>query len=135
MLSIRLQRVGKKSAPSYRVIVVPKQWDPWGKVTEILGHYHPRKQPRELVLDVERVKHWLSKGAEASQTVWNLLVDEKIVEGKKQSVTHISARRTKALKEKEEAHKQAEAEAKAKATAAKQAAAEEAQAKEAPTEA
>jgi len=126
MLSIRLQRVGKKNAPSFRVIVVPKHWDPWGKVTEILGHYNARKEPRELVLNTERVKYWLSQGAEASQTVWNLLVDEKIVEGKKQSVTHISGRRIKTMKDKDEAAKTAEVQARAKAEAAKQAAAEEA---------
>ncbi|HBK33623.1 TPA: 30S ribosomal protein S16 [Candidatus Uhrbacteria bacterium] len=125
MLSIRLQRVGKKSAPSYRVIVVPKHWDPWGKVTEILGHYNARREPRELVLNVERVKYWLSQGAEASDTIWNLLVDEKIVEGKKHSVTHISGARVKAMKEKDEARTQAEVQAKAKAAAAAQAAKEE----------
>ncbi len=131
MLSIRLQRVGKKSAPSYRVIVVPKHWDPWGKVTEILGHYNARKEPRELVLNVERVKYWLSQGAEASDTVWNLFVDEKIVEGKKHNVTHISGTRVKAMKEKDEARTQAEVQAKAKTAAAAQADAEkEAKAKE-----
>lgn len=94
MVSIRLARVGKRNQPSYRVVVVPKQKDPWGKVLEIVGNYNPRRNPRELVLKADRIKDWLAKGAEASATVWNLLIDEKIVEGKKHSVTHISKART-----------------------------------------
>lgn len=93
MVSIRLARVGKRNQPSYRVVVVPKQKDPWGKVLEIVGNYNPRRNPRELILKADRIKDWLAKGAEASATVWNLLIDEKIVEGKKQSVTHISKAR------------------------------------------
>jgi small subunit ribosomal protein S16 len=97
MVSIRLSRVGRKNQPLYRVVVVPKHKDPWGDVLEIVGNYNPRKKPRELILNADRIKYWLSKGAEASDTVWNLLVDEKIVEGKKHSVTHISkTRRDKA---------------------------------------
>lgn len=99
MLSIRLSRVGKRNAPIYRVVVIPKHNDPWAIPTEILGHYNPRKQPRELVLNVERVKYWLSKGAETSDTMWNLLVDEKIIDGKKRNVTTISGTRAKKLGE------------------------------------
>ncbi|MBI4592449.1 30S ribosomal protein S16 [Candidatus Uhrbacteria bacterium] len=119
MLSIRLSRVGTKRAPVYRVVVMPKHNDPWAIATEILGHYNPRKDPRELVLNVERVKYWLEKGAEVSNTMWNLFIDEKIVEGKKHGVTHISGTRAKKLDE-----KAAEAKAKAEeaATKAKEAA-------------
>ena len=93
MLSIRLSRVGRKNAPAYRVVVVPKQKDPWGKVTENVGTYNPRANPPEILLKADRIKHWIEKGAEASDTVWNLLVDQKIVTGKKHSVTHISKTR------------------------------------------
>ncbi len=93
MVSIRLSRVGRKNAPSFRVIVVPKHKDPWGKSLEIVGHYNPRQQPPQLELKADRIKHWLSKGAEASDTVWNILVDQKIVEGKKRGVTSISKKR------------------------------------------
>ena len=114
MQSIRLSRVGTKRAPVYRVVVMPKHNDPWAIATEILGHYNPRKDPRELVLNVERVKYWIDKGAEATDTVWNLLVDEKIVEGKKRGVTHISGSRAKKLGD-----KVVEAKAKAEEDAAK----------------
>jgi len=129
MQSIRLSRVGTKNAPSYRVVVMPKQRDPWAKVTEILGHYNPRRKPRELVLKIDRVKYWISQGAEVTDTVWNLLLDEKIVEGKKRSVTHISKTRRAKLGKEEEERKQKEVEAKAKAEAAKLKAEEEAKAK------
>jgi len=115
MLSIRLSRVGTKKAPVYRVVVMPKHNDPWAKSTEILGHYNPRKNPRELVLNVERIKYWLSKGAQATDTVWNLFVDEKIVEGEKRGVTSLSKKRKGKIEEKA-------AEAKAKAEEAEEAA-------------
>jgi small subunit ribosomal protein S16 len=91
MLSIRLSRVGKKNNPTFRVIVVDKHKDPWGKAVEILGNRNPRT--KQMTLNVERVKYWLSKGAQPSNTVANLLIDEKIIEGNKHSVTHISKKR------------------------------------------
>ena len=100
MLSIRLSRVGKSRAPVYRIVVMPKHNDPWAKTTEILGHYNPRTQPHEFVVKVDRVKHWIGQGAEVSDTLWNLFVDEKIVEGKKRSVSHISDTRRAKLGEK-----------------------------------
>lgn len=124
MLSIRLSRVGTKRAPVYRVVVMPKHNDPWAKSVEILGHYNPRKEPRELVLKTERIKYWLGQGAEATDTVWNLLIDEKIVEGKKRGVTHISTKRSKKLEEKAEEAKAKAAEAAAKEEAKKEAPAE-----------
>ncbi|MEK7620397.1 MAG: 30S ribosomal protein S16 [Patescibacteria group bacterium] len=134
MITIRLSRVGTKRAPVYRVVVQPKHNDPWAIATEILGHFNPRKEPRELVLNVERVKYWLSQGAEASDTVWNLLLDEKIVEGKKRSVSHISGTRTKKLADKatEAKAKADEAATKTKQVAEAAKAAAEAPAPEAP---
>lgn len=126
MLSIRLQRVGTKNAPSFRVVVMPKHRDPYGKVNEILGHYNPRL--KEMNLKADRIKHWIDNGAEVTNTVWNLLVEEKIVEGKKRTSTHISKKRGAKLAEKEEAKKQAEKEAKEKAEAEAQAAKEKAEA-------
>ena len=128
MLSIRLQRVGTKNAPAFRVVVMPKHRDPYGKVNEILGHYNPRLKPRELNLEVDRIKHWIDNGAEVTNTVWNLLVEEKVVEGKKRTATHLSKKRRAKLAEKDEEKKQADAEAKEKAAAAAQAAKEEAEA-------
>ena len=115
MLTIRLSRVGRKNQPSYRIIVNEKGRDPWGKALEILGNYNPRRKPAELVMNVERIKYWMSKGAEASPAVWNILVSQKVVVGKKKSVTHISKTRKAALDE----AKAKEAEAKKAAEAPK----------------
>jgi len=77
MLKIRLQRVGKKNAPSYRVVLAEHTAPPQGKFQEILGFYNPRK--KEKSFKKERIEHWLSKGAQLSPTVHNLLVDEGIL--------------------------------------------------------
>jgi small subunit ribosomal protein S16 len=129
MLSIRLQRVGQKNAPSYRIVVMPKHRDPQAHNTEILGHYNPRMNPSEITIKADRVKYWIEKGAQPTDTVWNLLVSEKIVEGKKRTATTISKKRAGKLEEKAEAKKQADAEAKAKAEEEKAAAEAAAQAK------
>ncbi|MFA4845450.1 MAG: 30S ribosomal protein S16 [Patescibacteria group bacterium] len=134
MLSIRLSRVGKSRAPIYRVVVMPKHRDPWANTTEILGHYNPRTQPREFVVKADRVKYWIGQGAEVSDTLWNLFIDEKIIEGeKKRSVSHISGahkvrlelKAVEAVKAVEDAKVKKEAateKAKADAQAAKEAA-------------
>ncbi len=83
MLSIRLSRVGKKKMPSYRLIVTEKTRDPWGKVLEQLGTYDPLSKPRKIAFDLERVKYWMSKGAQPSATVHNMLVDLKAIEAEK----------------------------------------------------
>ena len=77
MLKIRLQRVGKKNAPSYRVVLAEHTAPPQGKFQEILGFYNPRK--KEKSFKKERIEHWLSKGAQLSPTVHNLLVNEGIL--------------------------------------------------------
>ena len=93
MLKIRLQRVGKKNAPSYRVVLAENTAPPQGKFQEILGFYNPRK--KEKSFKKERIEHWLSKGAQLSPTVHNLLVDEKIL-----TETKLKAWRPKRKKEK-----------------------------------
>jgi len=81
MLKIRLQRTGKKSSPSFRVVVTEKTTGPRGKPVEVLGSYNTRL--KNVQLKSERIQYWLGKGAQASDTVHNLLIKEKIIEGKK----------------------------------------------------
>jgi small subunit ribosomal protein S16 len=95
MLTIRLSRVGKKKQPLYRFVIMDKKKDPWGKSLEILGMRNPRT--KETVLKADRIKYWIDKGAQASDSVWNILVDQKIVEGKKRNTTHISKDHAKKL--------------------------------------
>ncbi|HBR81094.1 MAG: 30S ribosomal protein S16 [Candidatus Uhrbacteria bacterium GW2011_GWE2_45_35] len=91
MLSIRFSKIGKRNRPELRLIVVDKHKDPWGKAVEILGHRNPRT--KENNFNIERIKYWISKGAQASESVWNLLVELKVVEGKKRAVTTLTKKR------------------------------------------
>lgn len=75
---IRLSRIGKKKKPFYRVVVIEKTRPRNGRVVEAVGTYDPLKKPAEIKLDAERVKHWLGKGAQASDTVRSFLSQQKI---------------------------------------------------------
>ena len=85
MLTIRLSRVGRKNDPSFRVVVVEsKRKVKAGNYLEMVGSYDPRVD--RVDLKAERIKHWMSHGATVSDTVHNLLVSKKIIEGKKINV-------------------------------------------------
>jgi small subunit ribosomal protein S16 len=103
MLTIRFSRVGKKKQPSYRLLVSEKSKDPWGKYLEILGTYNPRSTPSAIDLKTDRIKYWLGKGAQTSDTVWNLFVDQKIVEGDKRLKVKISKKRKEKIEKKKQA--------------------------------
>lgn len=82
MLAIRLFRVGKKNQPSFKIVVTDKRKPPRaGRFIEEVGFWNPLT--KEKVLKKERILYWLSVGAKPSPTVYNLLVSEKIIEGKK----------------------------------------------------
>jgi small subunit ribosomal protein S16 len=85
MLKIRLKRVGRKHEPVYRLVVTESTAGPKsGKQVEILGSYDPRFN--KVQLKDGRVKYWLSVGAKASPTAHNILVGQKIIDGKKINV-------------------------------------------------
>jgi len=85
MLKIRLQRVGRKNDPSFRVVLTDsKNASKSGNTIETLGNYDPKKNVK--VIEGEKIKYWISKGAQVSDTVHNILVSEKIIEGKKINV-------------------------------------------------
>ena len=73
MLGIHLRRTGAKKDPHYRVVVADSRAARDGAFIEILGHYHPRYQPAKVVLDVQKTKDWIAKGAQPSDTVKSLL--------------------------------------------------------------
>src|SRR4030042_900733 len=82
MLVIRLFRVGKKNQPSFKIVVTEKSRSARkGRFVEEVGFYNP--QTKERVLKSERIKYWISNGAIPSDTMQNLLISEKIIEGKK----------------------------------------------------
>ncbi len=85
MLMIRLQRVGRKNDPSFRVVLTDSKNGPRsGKYLEILGSHDARKGKAQLKAD--RIKYWLGVGAKASGTLHNLLVSHKIIPSKKINV-------------------------------------------------
>jgi len=82
MLVIRLFRVGKKNQPSFKIVVTDKRRSTRaGRFVEEVGFYNPLT--KEKVLKQERLKYWISVGAKPSATIQNLLISEKITEGKK----------------------------------------------------
>jgi len=70
---IRLARVGATKQPSYRVVVTDSRSARDSRSIEILGHYNPRTSPVEFVVDADRTREWLAKGAQPSDTVERLM--------------------------------------------------------------
>ena len=66
-------RTGAKKRPSYRIVVKEKQSKRDGAYLENLGTYNPTREPAEINLDMERVKYWIGKGAQPTDTVGRLI--------------------------------------------------------------
>lgn len=106
---IRLQRTGRKHEPVFRVVVTDSKTGPKsGKHIEILGSYDARQKDRAIV-KADRVQHWITQGAQVSDTVHNVLVDQGIIEGKKKNAL---PKKTPIVKEPTEEEIAAEAKAK-----------------------
>jgi small subunit ribosomal protein S16 len=72
-VKLRLTRIGSKKHPFYRVVAINSTTRRDGRPLDFLGYYNPMLNPAEVVIDKEKVKKWLDRGAEASDTVRNLL--------------------------------------------------------------
>jgi small subunit ribosomal protein S16 len=70
---IRLARVGSKKNPVYRVVVADSRSPRDGRFIEIIGRYNPQSDPSLIDLDEAKVKDWIAKGAQPSETVRRLL--------------------------------------------------------------
>ncbi len=81
MLTIRLSRVGKRNAAVFHVVLTEKSSPVKGKFVELLGFYNPRTKEKNFKAD--RIQYWKSQGVQFSPTVFNLLIDAKIIEGEK----------------------------------------------------
>ncbi len=81
MLKIKLAKVGKTNKKVFRLIISEEKRDPFGKALEILGAYNPYN--KEFQVKSDRVKYWISKGAQMTATVNNLLIEKKVIEGQK----------------------------------------------------
>ena len=75
---LRLTRVGGRKNPIWRVVAADQRSKRDGRVLETLGHYNAQTQPSTIVLDEERVRHWLANGAQLSETVSKLLKTQGI---------------------------------------------------------
>ena len=122
---IRFQRIGRTNAPAFRIVVLEKERAAKaGNVVEQLGTYNPRS--KALTFDEEQVKYWISKGAQPTGSIHNLLINKGVITGKKVNV--LSKKTPQKSEEAIAAEAAAAAEAVAAAKSAKAAAA-------APTEA
>ena len=73
MVRIRLRRTGLRHQPSYRVVVADKESPRDGRFIEILGSYNPRTEPFTLEIDEDRIYHWMTVGAQPSESLVKLL--------------------------------------------------------------
>ncbi len=94
MLVIKLSQKGKVNKRMFRLIISEKSRDPYGNVLETLGSYNPHT--KELLSKNERISYWLSKGAQMTPTVNNLLVEKKVIEGKKVTASKAAQKSAKA---------------------------------------
>ncbi len=116
MLMMRLQRVGRKNDPSYRIVVTDKRTGVKSdKHVDRIGSYNPKT--KNFIIDADKAREWLANGVKPSDTMHNLLISKKVIEGKKINVLPkkspiIDEEAVK--KAEEEATAKVEAEAKAK---------------------
>ena len=84
MLTMRLQRIGRKNEPHYRVVVTDSRNAPKsGKFIEIVGSYNPKLGNVQLAKD--RISHWIGNGTQMSDTVHNFFADQGLVAGRKKN--------------------------------------------------
>ncbi len=75
---LRLTRVGSSNNPIWRVVVADQRAPRDGRFIEVVGHYNPQTNPSTIKLDEERIRHWLSKGAQPTDQVRKLLRTQDI---------------------------------------------------------
>ena len=83
MLRIRLRRVGAKKKPSYRLVAADVRAPRDGAYVEVIGHYNPLTDPETVVINEEKARLWLSRGAKPTDTAARLLIKAGILEKSK----------------------------------------------------
>jgi small subunit ribosomal protein S16 len=74
MVRIRMQKVGRPHIPDFRVVATPGSRARDAAGLEVLGHYHPKLEgAAKITMNVERLKHWIQKGAQPSDTLRTVL--------------------------------------------------------------
>jgi small subunit ribosomal protein S16 len=83
MLTIRFNRTGKRNKAQFRIVLQEHTVAPGGRHVEVLGSWDPHM--KKGVFQGEKIKEWITKGAQVSDSVWNLLIRQGIIEGKKRA--------------------------------------------------
>jgi small subunit ribosomal protein S16 len=91
MLTIRLQRAGKRNKPEFRIVLAEKESSAAKKFTEILGHYNPRT--KDFAIKEDRLQYWIAQHVTLSPTAHNLLVTKKLVQAPKVKAFSIPAKK------------------------------------------
>lgn len=73
MIKLRLRRMGAAKRPSYRIVATDSRSPRDGRIIESVGIYNPLTDPATVRIDEERTRHWLSVGAQPSDTVRDIL--------------------------------------------------------------
>ena len=79
-VKIRLRRMGQKKAPFYRVVVADSRSPRDGRFIEEIGHYNPRTEPVEIVINAEKAQTWIKNGAQPTETAKALLKKSGIID-------------------------------------------------------
>ena len=82
MVKLRLTRMGSTKAPFYRIVAMDSRKARDGKYIDQIGYYNPVSEPKQIVIDTDKAKQWLANGAQPTDTVMGLLVQQGIVEKK-----------------------------------------------------
>ncbi len=134
MLMIRFQRIGRTNDPAFRIVLLEKERAAKaGNITELLGTYNPRS--KALTLDEAKVKAWIAKGAQPTDSIRNLLINRGVIQGKKVNVLPKKTPQKKDLPAQAGGAEVAAAEAPTEAEVAAEAVPSEEPVAEAPTEA
>ena len=72
-MKLRLTRIGSKKRPFYRIVAMDSATRRDGRALDYVGHYNPMVEPAEIVVNAEKVAHWIERGAQPSDTVAALL--------------------------------------------------------------
>lgn len=108
MLAIRFNRVGKRNRAHFRIVVQEHTIAPGGTHVEVLGSYDPHL--KKSVLKADRIKYWIEKGAQTSESAHNLFLKEGIIEGKKKPIYMKQPKKAEVAEEKEIKKEEAAAE-------------------------
>lgn len=89
MLTIRFSRVGRKNKAQFRVVLQQHTAAPTGRHVAVLGSYDPHQ--KIAVLKADKIKEWIAKGAQVSNSAYNLFVKEGVIDGKKRAIKMVKA--------------------------------------------